>query len=359
MDSNWVAPAGPELDEFERLIRQKVKQPYSLALSSGTAAIHLGLKLLGVGSGDLVITQSHTFVASANTIRYLGAEPVFIDSESQSWNLDPLILEEAIEDLKRKNLLPKVKAIMPVHIYGMPGKLDEIMRIAKHYEIPVIEDAAEALGSNYQNKALGTFGKLGIYSFNGNKIITTSGGGMLVSVDQALIEEARFLATQAREDFPHYEHQKLGYNYRLSNILAALGVAQMAVLDKRIEQRRANFARYQTYFRDKEDLGYLISFQKEPTGGYSNRWLTTILIDPDKNKGITRDHIFKALAEANIESRPAYKPMHLQPLYKDSLYYGNGISDRIFEQGLCLPSGSSLSIADWDRIYMALDKVFT
>jgi dTDP-4-amino-4,6-dideoxygalactose transaminase len=350
-DSNWVAPLGPNVNGFESDLASFLNdQCHVSVLSSGTAAIHLALIMLGVRPGDEVICQSMTFSASANPIRYLGATPVFIDSERTTWNMDPTFLEEAIIDRLAKGTKPK--AIIPVHLYGMPARMDEIIDIAKKYEIPIIEDAAEALGSSINNKKCGTFGEIGILSFNGNKIITTSGGGALVSRNSEYIKEATFLATQARDAAPHYQHSKIGYNYRLSNICAGIGRGQMKVLPLRIDQRRANFFFYRNELSDLSG----ISFLEEPEDFYSNRWLTTILIDP--NMGASREEIRLRLEQENIESRPLWKPMHLQPVFKGFPFYGRGISQELFEGGLCLPSGSNLAETDLERVVNCLQKVY-
>lgn len=355
-DTNWIAPLGPHVNGFEADLANYVGTTSAAALSSGTAAIHLALILLGVKSGDNVICQSMTFSASANPIHYQGANPVFVDSEADSWNMSPQALEEALEDLKNKG--QQAKAIIPVHLYGMPTKMSEINEIAQRYGVPVIEDAAEALGSTYHAKACGGLGQLGILSFNGNKIITTSGGGALVGNDETLIQKSRFLATQARDPAPHYQHTHIGYNYRLSNVLAGIGRGQMEVLDERVAQRRANFKRYHQYFKQWNKQGFNIEFQEEQEGMFSNRWLTTILFDPDKNQGLTREDIRLALETANIEARPLWKPMHLQPIFKDAPYYGGKVAEKLFDNGLCLPSGSNLEEGDFERIFMVLDEVF-
>ena len=299
---------------------------------------------MDVQKDDIVLCQSFTFSASANPIVYLGATPVFIDSEKDTWNMDPLFLEEAIKYYLSKNKKPK--AIIPVHLYGMPAKLDEIIRIAKQYDIPIIEDAAEALGSTYHNKACGSFGDMGVLSFNGNKIITTSSGGALLSSKEAWIKKARFLATQARDEAPHYQHSHIGYNYRLSNVLAGIGRGQMLVLHERVIQRRINFAFYQNSLSDIDG----ISFQPECKENFSNRWLTCILVDPAKTGGVTREDIRLHLEKENIESRPLWKPMHLQPVFADAPYFGSQVSEKLFEQGLCLPSGSNLLAEDLHRV---------
>ena len=337
-DTNWVSPVGPNINAFEEELAAYNNIGHCAALSSGTAAIHLALIILNVKQGDEVICSSFTFSGSCNPIAYQGAIPVFIDSEAETWNMDPQLLEEAIEDrIKKTNKKPK--AIILVHLYGMPAKVEEIMNIARKYEIPVIEDAAEALGSTFKGKKLGTFGDLGIYSFNGNKIITTSGGGALVSENETWIQKAKFLATQARDPAPHYQHSEIGFNYRLSNICAGIGRGQLLVLGERIQQRKANFDFYQTHLSKLPGF----SFLGEPPFAFSNRWLTTVLIDPKVTSGLTREDFRLALEKENIESRPLWKPMHLQPVFKGAFVYQNGISAKLFEKGLCLPSSSNLS----------------
>ncbi len=351
-DSNWVAPLGPLVNGFEEALAKYTSALEVAALSSGTAALHLALIMLGVKAGDEVICQSMTFSASANPIAYLGAVPVFVDSEATTWNMCPDQLKIAIEDRLAKGKKPK--AIIPVHLYGMPANMPEIMAIANEYEIPVVEDAAEALGSTLNGQAMGTFGLMGILSFNGNKIITTSGGGALISDRKEYIEKSRFLATQARDNAPHYQHSEIGYNYRMSNVCAGIGLGQMEVLDERVAQRRANFAFY------KKHLAALpgISLLEEPTGYFSNRWLSTILIDPALSGGISREKLADYLAADNIECRPLWKPMHMQPVFAAAPYYGSGVSERLFEQGLCLPSGSNLSDADCARILERIKMLF-
>jgi dTDP-4-amino-4,6-dideoxygalactose transaminase len=351
-DTNWVAPLGPNVTGFEKDISSFLNnEVYTAALSSGTAALHLALILLNVGPGDEVICQSMTFSASANPIRYQQAIPVFIDSERETWNMDPVFLEEAIKDRIKKGKKPK--AIIPVHLYGMPANMEKIMAIANQYEIPVVEDAAEALGSSINGKRCGTFGEMGILSFNGNKIITTSGGGAMVSRNEKLIQKATFLATQARDSAPHYQHSYIGYNYRMSNICAGIGRGQMEVLQERIRKRRDNFFFY------KEKLGDIpgISFVNEPKGYFSNRWLTTIFIDPDKTGGVTREEIRLGLEKENIESRPLWKPMHLQPVFKDAPYYGRAVAEFLFRDGLCLPSGSNLLLDELERVLQGIMRV--
>lgn len=351
-DTNWIAPLGPHVDGFEKDIVNYSGAGSAAALSSGTAAIHLALILLGVQPGDEVICQSFTFSASANPILYLGAVPVFVDSELDTWNMSPAFLRQAIED--RIALGKKPKAIIPVHLYGMPSKMAEIMAIANEFDIPVIEDAAEALGSNIDGKACGTFGTIGIFSFNGNKIITTSGGGALVSADESFTTKARFLATQARDPAPHYQHSTVGYNYRMSNVCAAIGRGQLEVLPQRVEQRRANYLFYQNALGNQAGITML----EEPTGFFSNRWLTTILVDPALTGGSTREDIRLALEKENIESRPLWKPMHLQPVFEQYPFYGDGTAAKLFENGLCLPSGSNLEEADLKRVLDIIKSLF-
>lgn len=352
-DTNWVAPLGPNVDNFEKDITAFLKEDvHAAALSAGTAAIHLALILAGVQPDDEVICQSMTFSASANPIAYLSAVPVFVDSEADTWNMSPQWLEAAIKDRIAKGKTPK--AIIPVHLYGMPAKMQEIMAIAAHYNIPVIEDAAEALGSHIDSKMCGTYGAMSILSFNGNKIITTSGGGALVAHDAAIVAQARFLATQARDAAPHYEHTHIGYNYRMSNICAGIGRGQMEVLNKRIEQRRAVYQQYYNKLKNIKGINLL----DEPAGCFSNRWLSTILVDPTVTGGITRETLRLALDKENIESRPLWKPMHMQPIFKGSPFYGDGTSEKLFENGLCLPSGSNLTAEDMQRIFEVIDAVF-
>ena len=351
-ETNWIAPLGPHVDGFEKDLCEFTGSKNAAALSAGTAAIHLALILLDVKAGDEVICQSFTFSASANPIVYLGASPIFIDSEKDTWNMCPIQLRKAIEDRITKSKKPK--AIIPVHLYGMPAKMEEIIAIANEFDIPVIEDAAEALGSNIDGKACGTFGKLGVLSFNGNKIITTSSGGALVSDKEEYIKQARFLATQARDNAPHYQHSHIGYNYRMSNVCAAIGRGQMTVLQDRINQRRLNFELYTKH------LGGIagITFVNEPAGYYSNRWLSTILVDPSKTNGITREDIRLALEKENIESRPLWKPMHMQPIFENYPFYGDGTAEKLFEQGLCLPSGSNLPESDLLKVVTIIKGLF-
>lgn len=353
-DTNWVAPLGPNVNQFEAAIAESLSSStpnYAAALTSGTAALHLALRMLNVGAGDVVMVQSFTFCGTTNPVTYQGAEIVFIDSEPETWNMCPDALAQAFEDYQGK----KVKAIMPVHLYGMPAKMDQIQVIADKYQVPVIEDAAEALGSTLNGQACGTFGLMAALSFNGNKIITTSGGGALVSKHKDYIDQARFLATQARDEAPHYQHSQIGYNYRMSNIVAGVGRGQMEVLPERVKQRRANNQRYREFFRDIPG----ITFQSEPNSNYfSNYWLTAILIDPALTGGIGREEVRLALDAENIESRPLWKPMHLQPVYEGTKFYGSGVCEKLFYQGLCLPSGSNLTEEQFDRIFKALSKIF-
>ena len=353
-DANWVAPLGPNVNGLEKdiaafLSPQNEDGIHIAALSSGTAALHLALILLDVKAGDEVICQSMTFSASANPIAYQGAIPVFIDSEKETWNMSPELLEKAIKDRIAKGKKPK--AIIPVHLYGMPAKMVEITAIANNYEIPIIEDAAEALGSHLNGQNCGTFGVIAALSFNGNKIITTSGGGAFVAHDATLAEKARFLSTQARDAAAHYQHSHIGYNYRMSNICAGIGRGQMEVLKDRVLQRRANFDWYKKVLAGIES----ISFCEEPPGFYSNRWLTAVEINhPTK----TREDLRLALDAVNIESRPLWKPMHCQPIFKDAPFYGDGTSEALFKNGLCLPSGSNLTDAERERILNEIKKVF-
>lgn len=356
-ETNWIAPLGPNVNAFEDELKIYTASNHITVLASGTSAIHLALILLGVKRGDTVFCQSITFSASANPIIYQGAEPVFIDSEENTWNMDPALLNHALREAKENGKLPK--AIIPVHLYGMPAKINEIQAIANEYNVPIIEDAAEALGSSINTKPCGSFGKFGVLSFNGNKIITTSAGGALLSEDGELIEKARFLATQARDNAPHYEHSHIGYNYRMSNVLAGIGRGQLEVLNDRVKARRNNFYRYKRFFSKYNEVGFNIKFQEEPEGFFSNRWLSCILINPSENKGISRELIRLTLEKNNIESRPLWKPMHRQPIFSDAKRYVNGVSDMLFEFGLCLPSGSNLTDESFERIFESLDKLFT
>jgi dTDP-4-amino-4,6-dideoxygalactose transaminase len=352
-DTNWVAPLGPNVNGFEEDIQHYLGQNVSVsALSSGTAALHLAFLLLGVQPGDEIICQSMTFSASANPITYVGATPIFVDSEPDTWCICPVALEAAIKDRLAKG--KNIKAIVPVHLYGMPAKMDIILQIAQQYNIPVIEDAAESLGSTYKGQQCGTFGLMSCLSFNGNKIITTSGGGALVAQTEALAQKATFLATQARDNAPHYQHSHIGYNYRMSNIVAGIGRGQMEVLNDWIAKRRSNFDRYSNYFSTVEG----VTMHQEQPDSFSNRWLTAIVIDPAKTNGLSRETLREALLAKDIESRPLWKPMHLQPIFAQAPYYGGKVSEQLFEQGLCLPSGSNLTDADFDRIFDVFDTCF-
>ncbi len=351
--TNWVAPLGPNVNGFEEDLCSYIGVAHAAALSSGTAALHLALVMLGVGAGDVVLCQSFTFAASANPIVYLGATPVFVDSETHTWNLCPDALETAIKDQKKQG--KQIKALIAVHLYGMPAQLHEILDICNRYDIPLIEDAAEALGSTYAEKKLGSFGKLNVLSFNGNKIITTSGGGALLSDDEQFIQKSKFLATQARDDAPHYQHSEIGYNYRLSNICAGIGRGQMEVIDERVAQRRANFDYY------VKSLSFIsgISFQPEAAGSFSNRWLSCVIIDPlQTTGGISREDVRLALAAKNIEARPLWKPMHLQPVFEKAPFYGKNVAENLFDHGLCLPSGSNLTPNELAQIVEVIQGCF-
>jgi len=356
-DTNWIAPLGPNVDAFEKELSLLLNGNSVAAVNSGTAALHLALNLLNVSNGDEVICQTFTFAASANPVVYLGATPVFVDSEPDTWNMDPVLLEKAIQG--RLSLGKSIKAIVVVNLYGMPAKMEEILAVASKYAIPVIEDAAESLGSSIHNIPCGTFGSLGVISFNGNKIITTSSGGVLISSNEDFILSAKHLATQAKDPGPFYQHSKIGYNYKMSNVLAGIGLGQLSVLNDRVAARRDNYNRYFNYFSAWNQKGFNIEFQLEPAGYFSNRWLTCILIDPATNKGITKDAIRLLFEQYQIEVRSLWKPMHLQPVFVDTPRYLNGISDRLFDIGLCLPSGSSLTDDDFDRIFECFDMVFS
>ncbi|MCP4398010.1 MAG: pyridoxal phosphate-dependent aminotransferase [bacterium] len=346
-DSNWIAPLGPHVDGFEREIVEYTGIKGALALVSGTAAIHLALRYLGVQTNDIVFCSSLTFIGSTNPILYQGATPVLIDSEPKSWNMSPSALERAFLDAEQSGTLPK--AVIVVNLYGQSADFDALLPICQRYGVPIIEDAAESIGATYTGKASGTFGTFGVYSFNGNKIITTSGGGMLVSDDLEAIEKCRFWATQARDPARHYQHSEMGYNYRLSNILAAVGRGQLRVLDERVKACRQVFERY------AEALAKIggLEFMPELAEGISNRWLTTLTLDP-KRSGKTPTQLMDALEQENIEARPVWKPLHLQPLFQGTPYYphtpDDSVSDRLFEQGLCLPSGSNLTEAEQKQV---------
>lgn len=353
-DTNWVAPLGPNVIGLEQDLESYLNQNVFVgALSSGTAAIHLGLILLGVKAGDEVICQSMTFSASANPILYQGATPVFIDSESDTWNMCPEALEEAIIDRIAKGRKPK--AIIAVHLYGMPFKVEAILAVANRYEIPVLEDSAEALGSSYKDQKCGTFGSIGVLSFNGNKIITTSGGGAIVTNTNALKEKAVFFATQSRDQAPHYQHSEIGYNYRMSNICAGIGRGQMEVLDSHVALRREMNKFYVDYFKQIDGVTV---FSEPSTDFYANHWLSAIMMFPDKLNGKTREDLRMALEKDNIESRPLWKPMHLQPVFQQYPYYGELVAERLFEDGLCLPSGSNLTELEKERIVKVFNDFF-
>lgn len=348
-EQNWVAPLGPNVNNFEEDLKKYLNHDVEVAaLSAGTAALHLALIILGVKAGDEVICQSFTFSASANPITYLGAKPVFVDSEPNTWNLCPKALEEAILDRTTKGKKPK--AIIVVHLYGMPAKLDEITAVAGRYGIPLIEDAAEALGSTYKGQKCGTFGEMSILSFNGNKIITTSGGGALVCKTTEQKDRTVFLSTQARDNAPHYQHSEIGYNYRMSNISAGIGRGQMEVLDQRVAARRKNHQFYKDLFKDFDGVKV---FTEPDESFFSNHWLSAITIN-EVLAGFSREDLRLALEKENIESRPLWKPMHLQPVFQNSPYYGEKVAEELFKFGLCLPSGSSLTDADRDRIKTAI-----
>lgn len=357
-NTNWIAPLGPHVDGFEKDLGNYTGVKHTAALSSGTAAIHLALILSGVKEGDIVFCQSMTFSASANPIAYQKAIPVFIESEEESWNISPYYLELAIKETLKKVPHSRIKAIIPVHLYGVPANMPEIIKIANKYNLTVIEDAAEALGSSFQNRMCGNWGDLNILSFNGNKIITTSSGGALLSNNEEAIIKSRYLATQARDQAPHYQHSEIGYNYRMSNVLAGIGRGQMMVLEDRIKARRSNFEKYTAFLKGVNSKGYQVEMQPEIKGSFSNRWLTSIYLDPEKNNNISRETIRLALEKENIEARPLWKPMHLQPVFKDAAFYGDSTSERLFENGLCLPSGSNLSSIDFIRILKTLEDIF-
>lgn len=352
-ESNWIAPLGQHVDAFEKEIAVYAGVKGAVALSSGTAALHLALRLVGVGPGDVVFCSSLTFVSSANVVLYQGGTPVFIDSEPSTWNMSPAALKRAFFDALKTGRLPK--AVMVVNLYGQSADMEPILEICGEFDVPVIEDAAESLGATYRGRKSGSLGKYGIYSFNGNKIITTSGGGMLLGDDLEGLEKARFWATQAREPVRHYEHKEVGYNYRLSNVLAGIGRGQLEVLEERVEARRAVFSRYFTALSGVEG----IDFMPEADFGRSSRWLTAMTVDPEKC-GVTKDEIIDALEKENIEARPVWKPMHLQPLFRGYKYYTHederSVSDGLFDQGICLPSGSNLAEDDQDRVIKCIRR---
>lgn len=351
--TNWIAPLGPNVEGFEKEIANFVGVKGAAAVSSGTAAIHLALILLNVQKGDTVFCSSLTFVATANPILYLGAEPVFIDSEPESWNMSPIALEKAFQQAAACGKLPR--AVIIVNLYGQIAKMDELLPICEKYQVPVIEDAAESLGSTYMGKASGTFGTFGIYSFNGNKIITTSGGGILVSNQLDELEKARFLATQARDPAIHYQHSETGYNYRLSNILAGIGRGQLEVIEERVQARRRIFEIYQQELQDVSGITFMPEFH----GSFSNRWLTTFTIN-EEIIGMTSRELIEALVNENVEARPVWKPLHLQPLFKDAKYFTHfdqqSVSENLFLSGVCLPSGSNMSLEDQQRVFECIKK---
>jgi dTDP-4-amino-4,6-dideoxygalactose transaminase len=348
-ETNWIAPIGPHVNAFEQEFCNVVGSSHAAAVSSGTAALHLALKLVGVGVGDEVFCSTLTFSASANPIAYLGATPVFIDSDRVSWNMDPEVLQAALAQRAKVGKLPK--AVVLVHLYGQSADIDPILKACQEYGVPMIEDAAEALGATYKGRSPGTFGNIGIYSFNGNKIITTSGGGMLVSEDANITSKAKFLATQARDPAPHYQHSEIGYNYRLSNVLAGIGRGQLLVLADRVAARRRNCAVYEQH------LGKLpgIEFMPEAPWGSATRWLTCLTIDPTAF-GVDRERVRLALGEAQIEARPVWKPLHMQPIFKDCECFGGEVAEDLFDRGLCLPSGSNLSDEDLDCVIQEIVK---
>jgi dTDP-4-amino-4,6-dideoxygalactose transaminase len=349
--TNWIAPVGPHIDAFEQEFCEAIGSSHAAAVSSGTAAIHLALRLLGVKQDDEVFVSTLTFIASAGPITYLNARPVFIDSETSTWNMNPQLLIDTLHHRARIGKLPK--AVLLVHIYGQSADIDPILEICNQYEIPIIEDAAEALGATYKNRSAGTFGHIGIYSFNGNKIITTSSGGMLVSENPELMAKAKFWATQARDNAPHYQHSEIGYNYRMSNVLAGVGRGQLQVLADRVNARRNNFA---TYYQELADLPG-INFMPESSLGRSTRWLSCLTINPELF-GANREDVRLALAEQQIESRPVWKPLHLQPVFRGCEAIGGQVSETLFKNGLCLPSGSNLSAADIDRVIQVIKSTY-
>nr|WP_155707136.1 aminotransferase class I/II-fold pyridoxal phosphate-dependent enzyme [Gloeocapsopsis dulcis] len=346
-ETNWIAPVGPHVDAFEQEFCQAIGTSHAAAVSSGTAALHLALRLIGIEPGDEVICSTLTFIATASPITYLGAKPIFIDSDRTSWNMNPDLLRETLAKRSHQGKLPK--AVVIVHLYGQSADLAPIIEACNEYEVPLIEDAAEALGATYKARSPGTFGRIGIFSFNGNKIITTSGGGMLVSEDADLVAKARFLATQARDPAPHYQHSEIGYNYRLSNVLAGIGRGQLRVLEDRVAARRRNFETY------RQALGNLpgIEFMPEAAFGRATRWLTCLTVDADAF-GVDREQIRLALAQQQIEVRPVWKPLHLQPVFTECESVGGAIAEDLFKCGLCLPSGSNLTSEDLDRVIQAI-----
>lgn len=349
-EQNWIAPVGPQINAFEEALANYFDVNHAVALTSGTAAMHLALINLGVEAGDYVLCQSITFVATANPITYLGAHPVFIDSEADTWNLDPDQVEEAIQYCREQGGKTP-KALITVDLYGMPAKHDQLQQVADRYGIPIIEDAAEAAGSTYQGKPCGQLGEMAVLSFNGNKIITTSGGGALITNNKTYADHARFLATQAKDPAPHYQHSHIGYNYRMSNVSAAIGIGQMEVLDDRVQKRRAIF---QWYRQELESTGKM-TFLNEPEGHFANRWLTTVLLNDQTE--LTPEAIRQHLESYNIEARPLWKPLHMQPVFQDNWFFGEGYSEYLFNKGLCLPSGTNMTEEQHTRIQTALEEL--
>jgi dTDP-4-amino-4,6-dideoxygalactose transaminase len=349
-ETNWVAPLGPHINAFEHEFCEVAGSRYAVALSSGTAALHLALQLVGVGQGDVVLCSTLTFIASASPVTYLGAKPVFIDSDRETWNMDHGLLAEELEERAKWKRLPK--AVVLVHLYGQSADIGPILEACNRYDVPLIEDAAEALGATYKGKTPGTFGRAGIYSFNGNKIITTSGGGMLISNNKALVERARFLATQARDPAPHYEHSVIGYNYRMSNVLAGIGRGQLRVLTDRVEARRRNYEFYRDALADLDGF----EFMPEAPYGRCTRWLTCLTIDPEKS-GTDRDAILAALDRENIEARPVWKPLHLQSAFQGCTCRGGAVAEDLFARGICLPSGSSLTSEELEKILSVITHI--
>jgi dTDP-4-amino-4,6-dideoxygalactose transaminase len=348
-ETNWIAPVGPHVDAFESEFAERVGANAAAAVSSGTAALQLALRLVGVEQGDEVFCSTLTFIASANPILYQGAVPVFIDSDPQTWNMDPNLLEEALTQRARQGRLPK--AVVLVHLYGQSADIEPILRTCQTYGVPLIEDAAEALGATYKGRAPGTFGLIGIYSFNGNKIITTSGGGMLVSEDGELMNKARFWATQARDPAPHYQHSELGYNYRLSNVLAGIGRGQLRVLADRVAARRRIFQRYLQVLGDLPG----VEFMPEATFGQASRWLTCLTLDPTQCN-VTQGSLLRILADHHVEARPVWKPLHLQPIFQSCESIGGAVAQQLFERGICLPSGSNLLPEEQDYVLQILKE---
>ncbi len=373
-ETNWIAPLGPHVNGLEQDLQKYTGVAHAAVLSSGTAALHLALIEVGVGRGDYVLCQSFTFCGSSNPIAYIGAHTVFVDSETETWNLDPKIVEAVLTVAQNPALaakhpqipvLPQVpKAVIAVDLYGVPAQLETLKEICIRFNVALIEDAAEALGASHRGVACGAWGDLGVLSFNGNKIITTSGGGALISNRREYIDRARFLATQARDEAPHYQHSTIGYNYRMSNVCAAIGRGQMEVLDERVQARRANFKKYEDYFAKWNSKGFAIQFQPQLEGDFANRWLSCIWLDPAENKGISRETIREGLAADNIEARPLWKPMHMQPVHEGAQLVTNEpvgalpICEKLFANGLCLPSGSNLTDVDFKRIFEVLDGIF-